>query len=143
MGKVLSIDGLPVVDAKRPLVLRVTKADIVKAADSSKEPEKCAVARACYRELRVQEVRVHLARVYLRTNKTNWVRYLTPKDMRAEIIAFDRGGQFEPGEFRLVPVSPAMRFGVHRSVPSTNSGKGKKHKKYHLITNVRGGPATQ
>src|SRR5581483_10559452 len=43
MSRITSIDGLPVIDAKRPLTLKVTKGDIAKAAESTKEPNKCAV----------------------------------------------------------------------------------------------------
>jgi hypothetical protein len=142
MPKVTRIDGLPVVDAKRPLTLKVTKADIAKAADSIQQPNSCAVARACHRELHCKEVRVHLSRVYVRTNDHNWVRYLTPKDMRGEIIAFDRGGSFEPGEFRLAKVPPTHALGTPRR-GGTRTDTGKKRRPYHLITNVRGGPATQ
>ena len=142
MPRITAIDGLPVVDAKRPLTLTVTKADITRAADSSQEPDRCAVARACKRELHVIEARVHLARVYLRTNNSNWVRYQPPGAMRAEIIAFDRGGTFEPGEFRLQKVPPKDALGTPRR-GGTRTVTGKKRRKYTLITNVRGGPATQ
>ena len=137
------IDGLPVVDAKRPLTLSVTKADISRAADSIQQPNSCAVARACYRELHAKEVRVHLSRVYVRTNDHNWVRYVTPDAMRAEIIAFDRGGAFEPGEFRLEKIQPSATLGAKRSSKKVRTVTGKKRRKYTLITNVRAGPASQ
>jgi hypothetical protein len=140
MPRIRSIDGLPVVDAKRSLKIRVTKADIAKAADSTKEPKRCAVARACYRELHCKEVRVHLSRTYVRTNDSNWVRYFTPVGMRAEIVAFDRGGQFEPGEFILQ--KPRVPSHEYRGKTNTKTGQ-KRPKKYHVLQNVRGGPMTQ
>lgn len=141
MSRITTIDGLPVLDAKRPLVLHVTKSDITKA--HTKAPNACAVARACARELHVKEARVHLSRVDLRTNDHNWTRYITPRPMRAEIIAFDRGGAFEPSEFTLHPVNAASATG------RTQGGKtrGKRHpparrrRAPHIVANVRGGPA--
>lgn len=138
MSKVLQINGLPVIDAKRPLTLTVRKSDIARAAESTQEPARCAVARACYRELHVLEARIHLARCYLRTNDHNWVRYQTPNAMRAEIVAFDRGGEFMPGEFTLspLPASAKKRRGA------TETKTGKKRRSPTILRNVRGGPAT-
>lgn len=103
-----AIDGLPVLDAKRAIKLTVSSADIRKG--DLKRPDDCAFARACRRELHVKEARVHLGRIYLRTNDTNWLRYQTPRALRSEIIAFDRGGV----------VSPRENFGWHRSVRARN-----------------------
>ncbi len=105
--KLKAIDGKPVFDAKRPIKLNINKNDVDKA--DPKEPADCAVARACRRELRAKEVRVHLARVYVRTNDGNWTRYLTPKPMRTEIIAFDRGGHFHPESTTSAPSRPRRR----------------------------------
>lgn len=141
----LSIDGLPVIDAKKPLVLHVDATDISSA--SLKEPNDCAVARACRRELHAIEARVHLGRVYIRTNKSSWTRYMTPKTMRQEIIAFDRGGSFEPGEFVLSAPKPSARLGKRsggKDKPRTLAQRraAKKRKSPHILTNVRTGPAS-
>ena len=140
-----AIDGLPVLDAKRPLKLSITKGDIARAATSIKEPKGCAVARACMRELHVKEARVHLSRIYLRTNDSNWVRYLTPKELRSEIIAFDRGGSFQPCEVRLTPVPPSKQQRSHQGSDEPAGARSKrpntKPRAYHRIENVRAGPA--
>lgn len=134
--KVKMIDGLPVIDAKRPLTLEVLPADIAKA--DTKHPESCAAARACVRGLKVLEARVHLGRVYLRQNKNNWVRYSTPKHLRDEIIAFDRGGTFEPGVFELGV--PALKG--HSGSKSKNiKDKNRKHQIRQITVGVRNGPA--
>lgn len=141
--KVKGIDGKPVIDAKRSLVLHITANDIAKA--DRKEPADCAVARACRRDLHAKEVRVHLGRVYIRFNEGNWQRYRTPKSLRSEIIAFDRGGTFSPGE-HVLPIPDK------RPVGKRQGGKPKfKHARYnpnrkgrqppHVVTDVRGGPA--
>jgi hypothetical protein len=144
MTLVRHIDGLPVVDAKRPLKLKITAGDIAKAADSTKEPDRCAVARACYRELHVKEARIHLGRIYLRTNDHNWVRYKTPPELRTEIIAFDRGGRFQPQEVVIKPVSPKEQKGGHTGGPMPPRAQrkpGKPRRPYHRVEDVRGGPA--
>jgi hypothetical protein len=137
MTKRTQLDGLPIIDSNNPLVLRITQRDINGA--SIKDPENCAVARACRRELHAIEVRVHLARTYVRLNRHNWIRYMTPRPLRDELIAFDRGGTFEPGEYQLSMLSPSNRSGVIRRGGIAN-GKGKR-RKHHIITNVRTGPA--
>lgn len=136
-----AIDGLPVIDAKKPLKLTINKNDIAKA--DRKEAADCAVARACRRDFHATEARVHLGRVYLRMNAGNWVRYMTPKPLRDEIIAFDRGGTFEPGTFQLQAPTPTKALGKRRggSKKSPTGGRGKKREQYHVVTNVRGGPA--
>ncbi len=143
MSKVKSIDGLPVIDAKQPIRITITKNDVARA--DPKEPADCAVARACRRQLHAIEARVHLSRVYVRLNKGNWARYATPKAMRSEIIAFDRGGQFEPGEFELQPVPPSQALTGRRQGALKPKGQKRvisnKKRKPHVVTNVRGGPA--
>ncbi len=138
------IDGKPIINAKKPIKLTINNNDINKA--DVKKPDDCAVARACRRELHVKEVRVHLGCVYLRYNEGNWVRlrYMTPRSLRAEIIAFDRGGKFEPGEYQLNAIPPSRKTGkAQGSLKNKTKPKKlqKKRLKAHIVTNVRMGPA--
>lgn len=139
MSKILEIDGVKVIDAKRPLTLIVTKDDVRKA--DVKKPDNCAVALACRRQFGATEARVHLSRVYLRTNGGKWMRYVTPRDMRSEIIAFDRGGAFETGEFRLMKVQASKLLGKRSGGTAPYTKRGKKRKAPHVVANVRTGPA--
>lgn len=132
MTKLLKIDGIKVKDAKKPVRLIVTEDDCKRA--NRKRPESCAVARACSRMTDVDEARIHLSRVYLRRGE-EWFRYTTPPSMRDEIIAFDRGGSFEPQEFRLTAPRPSIRLGKHREA-GAKTGK-QKRRKPHVVTNVR------
>ena len=141
--KVKAIDGKPVLDAKRAITLTITPNDIAKA--DRKEPVDCAVARACRRELHAKEARVHLGRVYVRMNEGNWQRFLTPKALRSEIIAFDRGGSFEPGTFVLSAPTPSKvatgkRRGGKTPIKKARRVTGAKRVR-HVVTDVRTGPA--
>ncbi len=138
------IDGLPILNAKKAIMLNITENDVAKA--DRKEPADCAVARACRREMHAKEVRVHLGRVYVRMNEGNWTRYLTPKTMRSEIIAFDRGGTFEPAEFMLAPPQPSKQTGKRQGTKpkvkhARNNPNRTKRAAPHVVTNVRMGPA--
>jgi hypothetical protein len=141
--KIADIDGLTVINAKKPVTLHINRNDVAKA--DRKEPEDCVVARACRREMHAKEVRVHLGRIYVRTNEGNWTRYMTSKSMRDEIIAFDRGGQFEPGVFTLKEPPPTRQTGRHQGGPMKprrlRKSTGKKRSPPHVVTNVRMGPA--
>lgn len=133
------IDGLPIINAKRPIKLTITSND-VKGGDA-KEPQDCVVERACRRELRAKEVRVHLARIYMRTSEGSWTRYFTPQQMRSEIIAFDRGGNFAAGEYHLGAISPSKATGKTQGAKAKHRKSGKKRQKPHVVADVRMGPA--
>jgi hypothetical protein len=140
-----AIDGLPIIDGKKAIKLTITPNDIAKA--DRKESADCAVARACRRELHAKEVRVHLTRVFVRMNEGNWQRFATPPAMRSEIIAFDRGGSFEPGEFVLSPpvgrdkATGKRQGGKPKFKHARQNPNRKKRKTPHVVTDVRSGPA--
>jgi hypothetical protein len=142
------IEGLPVIDAKRSIMLHITADDIKKA--DARRPETCAAARACRRELHALEARVHLGRIYVKTTKEKWTRYQTPHALRSEIVAFDRGGTFAPGEYKLAPVTPSHKATGQQKGSTTNQDAANKRRKakknykprpYHVVTDVRVGPA--
>jgi hypothetical protein len=124
------IDGKPVVDAEEPITVHITSDDC--ARGSKKDPERCAVALALKRITECDESRVHLACTYLRFGN-KWLRYATPPSLKAEIISFDRGGAFYPGDFRLHPMPAALRL------KTANAKGGSKHKK--VVSLVKGNAA--
>jgi hypothetical protein len=101
------IDEMPVADADNPVTIHITRADCERG--SKKDPRRCAAALALKRDTACEESRVHLACTYLRFGD-KWLRYATPPALKAEIISFDRGGGFYPGEFRLHPMPKALRL---------------------------------
>lgn len=132
------INGLPVADATMAVTIHVTKRDISGA--DPKVPGQCAIARACRRQFEVTEARVHLSRTYLCIQGQVWLRYETPKAARSEIIAFDRGGTFEPVHFDLVPPRPSNNLGVDKRARTGERTGKKKTKKAAVTQNVRAGP---
>lgn len=149
MGKAAkAIDDMPVIDAKRAMKLIVT-ADDVKGADR-KKPNACALAQACLHQPGVKEVRIHLSRAYVRHNDNNWQRFMVSPRLRAEIVAFDRGGRFQPGEYTLERGQPAKSLGKTRGGKDGKNtpwairkkrAKNRKPRPYHVMTDVRNGPA--
>ncbi len=144
-GNITQIDGRPIINATKPVTLEVNGKDIAKA--DRKEPLDCVVARACRRDLGAKEVRVHLTRIYIRFGDGGWQRFATPPSMRADIIAFDRGGTFPPGTFVLNPPPPSQRATGKRkgsepqfSHASKNPNRKKRTRHYHVTEDVRSTP---
>jgi hypothetical protein len=101
----MEIAGKKVVDAKRPAKIVITERD-AKVGDN-KNPSSCAAALAAKRDIpECLSARVHIGRVYIE-QKDKWVRFMTPDSLRSEIIAFDRGGSFQPGEYELKAPAPS------------------------------------
>lgn len=137
----MKINGTPVKDADEKIVVTITKTDV--QTGSLKEAKSCAAANALCRQTGAKEARVHFSRAYLKQGKV-WKRYLVQDALRAEIIAFDRGGKFEPGEYVLSPVTPNLRL----DAPTRAKGDGRSGKKhpqkgnrpkrpYHVVSGVR------
>jgi hypothetical protein len=135
----MKIDGVPVEDAAKPVKLHITKADVNKG--NNKDPGGCAAAQACMRELGAEAARVHIGRTYLKLGK-KWVRFHTPPALRSEIIAFDRGGTFEPGEYYLAPMQPTKKAGKRQGSKAgdrraTRKAPAKARAKHHTVTGIR------
>ena len=128
-----TIGGCPVVDAVKPITLKINLSDIKKGMN--KDPGHCAAALACLRQIKgIDQARVHIGRTYIKKGN-KWFRYLTPLSLRSEIVAFDRGGKFEPGEYVIKPMPPAHRS-TNRHLTKQPSGS-RKRRKYHVLTDVR------
>lgn len=133
-----TLDGLPILNATKSVVLHITDKDIKSSKKRSNNA--CAAAKACMRQMKVSDVRVHLGRVYVKKAATSkhWVRYLTSPTLRREIVAFDRGGSFEPGEYKLSKIVPSKATGKKVGKDGYKpTGKRKRSRSYILTPNVR------
>jgi len=128
----MEINGIQVLDATKPMKITITDRDITRG--DTKDPAACAAALACKRDLNATEARVHIGRTYVKINN-KWTRFNTPKSMRGEIIAFDRGGTFMPGEYTLLPPHHSNK----RTVPRAKKPKPRiaKIKRYHTVAGIR------
>lgn len=147
ISKRMKIGGGDVADAKEPLPVKITKNDVRLGA--MKSAKACAAAQALCRQNGFTEARVHAARTYVKRPDGKWLRYVTPPSLRAEIVAFDRGGTFEPGEYSLLPVQPSQTIGARSKRKGYDRGKGKEwrdargkdpnrpKRKNHVTTGIR------
>jgi hypothetical protein len=136
-----TIAGKPVLAAEKRIMLDIVQQDI--SQGKSKDPGACAAARCILRQFaNAISARVHLGRTYIEF-KDFWLRLKTPDSLRSEIIAFDRGGAFEPGHHELAPLCPSERKKyTGRRQGSNEEDVKKKRKRKHIarayrIPNVR------
>lgn len=130
----MKIDGKPVVDGQRRIKITITPQDV--SLGKSKNPTSCAAAQACIRQLHIPAARVHVGRTYLLMGN-KWVRYHTPESLRTEIISFDRGTKFSPGDYTLTPMQPTHRGNGKRQGSAKPPTFKKKRAKPHFATGVR------
>ena len=137
----MKIQGMNVVDANQELEVSITQNDI--RLGKKKTAHGCAAALAICREHHADAAIVHFSRAYVKKGET-WYRYSVPPMLRSEVVAFDRGGNFEPGDYTLKTVQPTVRLDapVRRKTYPANGKKpqnGNRPKKpYHVVTGVRG-----
>jgi hypothetical protein len=134
-----TIDGLPVIDMKEPLVIHITEQDVRRG--NTKDPGGCAAARACIREKHADAARVHVSRTYLKVGK-EWHRYATPPSLTKQIIKFDVGGQFDPGDYRLtgIPKTKVLtgkRQGGLTAAQRSRKDKKKRKRHYNVVSGLR------
>lgn len=131
----MKINGIEVKDLTKPIHLTISDTDC--RLGQTKDSGGCAAARALIRQVpNCTKARVHLAVTYLQVG-SKWLRCQTPRSLRSEIVAFDRGGKFEPGEFELRPASPAKVLGKAHSLGTPKKGNPAKRRTQHRTLNVR------
>lgn len=132
----MKINGLPVVDATKAIKLTINDADC--KLGQTKDSGACAAARALLRQVpNCTQARVYRAVTYILIGK-KWLRCMTPRSLRTEIVAFDRGGKFEPGEFELNAITSSKRLGeAHSARPPQHDRPGKASRAQHRTLNVR------
>ncbi len=122
----MRINGKKVIDAQAPLRISINPRDA--AMGKSKDPGKCAAARAILRTIHdAKAARVHLGRTYVEMGDV-WVRYKTPIALKTEIVSFDRGAspQHTVGDYTLGAPSPADRLGTRAKKPTGKTGSKKR-----------------
>lgn len=139
----MHIDGKPVKNLTKKIDITITAVDC--KTGQTKDPGGCAAAKAIVREVPgCTAARVHLSRTYLQVGD-KWLRAHTPMALRSEIVAFDRGGSFEPGEYVINPLPPSERerIGKAHTLGGPKHGRPGHERKQHRTVNVRSSGANR
>ena len=93
-----------VVDSKTSILVTVSKADT--ASGRKKDPEQCALAKACVRQKLADGAIIGLTRSYLIRGNVA-IRFNNAQAISREITSFDRHHDFAAGQnYRLSKISP-------------------------------------
>jgi hypothetical protein len=139
----MKIAGTPVKDATKPIALTITQEDV--RAGAKKNSNSCAAANALCRQEGCEAAKVHMSRAYIKKGRT-WYRFGVSPALRAEVLAFDRGGTFEPGDYVLHPLQPTVRLGADKrrteglrgaDTRKNHASKNKRKRPYHVVSGVR------
>jgi hypothetical protein len=118
---VVNPNGLPIIEAKRDLVVKVTANDVRRG--KRLDSHECAFAKACKRQ-GASEATILRRVTYLKFEK-HIVRYRTPESAARELIVFDRGGAFAAGTYVFRPFGKNSRL-VRNGGTSNAVRKGRK-----------------
>lgn len=133
----MKIEGLPVRDLTKPLKLVISEEDCRRG--NRKDGSSCAAALAACKLPKVTEARIHIGRIFLNVANKYWLRGKTPGALRTEIVSFDRGGKFEPGEYTIRPLSPSELPNGKRQGHNTPVKKRKGPKRHlKILKSIRG-----
>lgn len=111
-GKVIrrEFKGLPMVDAKADFSLVLRTADIHAAKGHAKDPENCALAKACARQLHSSKVVFFRSVAYVdmpdEKGVRSVIRFILPDNTSAIIRAFDKGESVK-GEVMVALKAPS------------------------------------
>ena len=94
---------IPIVDGDKPLVVAVTRHDVVNALKSNSR--RCALARASEQIPGVLHGYFFRTMAYLE-HRDRMVRYILPPSVQKEIVSFDRAQIFAEGIYQLTPPEP-------------------------------------
>src|SRR5947207_15887297 len=94
------------------------------------------MAVACKRAKNLDGVIVSICTCYLIKGLTA-TRYLLPEAVQREVIAFDRGGGFAPGEYSMLAPRKSHRLGEHRGGEDRRKRTAKMAKPRHFTEGIR------
>lgn len=99
-------------DSRRTIVIRVKPIDTT--SGRKKDPESCALVRACVRERIADAAIIGIGHAWLIKGKVA-TRYKTSVGVGREITSFDRHQDFAPGtDYKLSKIPPSARMGKYK-----------------------------
>lgn len=126
-------------DAAKDRILTVRAMDVAGAV--VKAHDKCVIANACRRQLKLQDVYIYKTRLYtLKPGSKTYIRYILPRAALFELMSFDRGMGFSPDDYVLKAPKKGDRLGHKKRGAHSKSGKENpnKKRKYHHVAGIRG-----
>jgi hypothetical protein len=126
-----------VVDAHKPVRLNVTPEDVSHGRE--KDPQECAFAKACVRQLRADGALINITTSYVVKGRIA-TRYLTSETVGREITSFDRHRDFAAGmNYLLAAVNPAKQLGRKQSETKGTPANGNRPmpRAIHRTENIR------
>jgi hypothetical protein len=106
-------------DSTQNVRIEVSARDV--SNSTKKDKQGCAMAVACKRKMHLDGVIIARNKAYLIKGKKA-IRFDVPQSVQKEVVSFDRGAAFEPGDYHLTRISPAQRLDRHK----TKSKPGKR-----------------
>ena len=101
-----------IVDGKKDVVIRVSKADC--AGANRRELDRCAVARAACRSLHIDNALISGSTAFL-IQDGRGERFIVPSSLRLKLLEFDRAGVFMPGDYLLKAPKGCQKIGYVRN----------------------------
>ena len=118
-------------DADTPVIVTVRQSDISAAA--KKAHNACVMAQACRRDMKADAALITISRAYI-VFGDEAVRYDVSTSTQREIIAFDKGAAFSPGQYALLPVCGTDRLGAKKGPPPTERPRERSRRKPAVFT---------
>lgn len=119
-------------DATRNVAIAVTERD--ERESQKKAHTSCAMAVACKRVLGLDGVIVSVTKAFLIKGAVA-IRYDLPPSVSREVVSFDRGAGFLPGEYALS--KPAHRLGRKRGTKTDSKAGVRKREYVHMTEGIR------
>ena len=128
-----------VTDADDDLLISVTDKDA--KTSKKKDHNECAMAVAVKRQEQCSNVIISASTAYV-IKGNHATRYKVPESASREVVSFDRGAEFEPGDYKLKAIAPSGRLGKYHAPDSRKEQRPKtggmaKHFVYHHTGNIR------
>jgi hypothetical protein len=138
-GENMEINGKPVINSKRKIMIEISPRDIKKGM--TRDPGSCAAAQCLMRTVPgIKGARVHVKMTYIEFDD-HWERLRTPPSLSREIVAFDRGAPFYPGQYNIGPLSKGEqeRYGkaAGQGGGQDKTNRNKRRRPYHITEGIR------
>lgn len=135
----MKINGLPVIDANRPLIINITEKDI--KVSKIGDEKHCAAATAICRQEKTSDVIVHASRAYVKSkNQKFYLRYMVPICLNIQTKVFDKRGKMDAGDYMLYAPQPSQKSSVPRPSAKRKARRDRipsPRKPYHKYEGVR------